>query len=357
MMAGCGMSDQPQFQLNLQGRDPSSVSPSQQQALAETLTNLFGTPDAPRLPASAPFDLNLIRQAAGPIGGDATGRQEGLYRRYCVGCHGMSGDGAGPSASLLDPYPRDFRNGVFKWKSTIAGAKPTHEDLVRTLQRGVPGTAMPSFLQLSDEEIDALVEYVEYLSIRGETERYLIVLVVDEDEPLSQNEDHLLEEGLDPAAQSWQVIQQDPQRYVIHPPPEPPMATDEQRASSIALGDKLFHNKNAQCVKCHGPDGRGDGTETELYDDWNKPKKGTTPQQTRQLAARFALPIERLRPRNFHEGVFRGGDAPSQVFCRIDAGIAGTPMPAAGPAGGTQGVLTPEQIWHVVHYIQSLANE
>jgi mono/diheme cytochrome c family protein len=53
--------------------------------------------------------------------------------------------------------------------------------------------------------------------------------------------------------------------------------------------------------------------------------------------------------------MFRGGSRPVDIYYRVDAGIPGTPMPAAGPSGGTQGVLTPEEIWHVVHYIRSLA--
>ena len=53
------------------------------------------------------------------------------------------GDGAGPAAAVLDPYPRDFRNGLFKYTSTAGGAKPLREDLLRTLQQGIPGTAMP----------------------------------------------------------------------------------------------------------------------------------------------------------------------------------------------------------------------
>jgi mono/diheme cytochrome c family protein len=246
---------------------------------------------------------------------------------------------------------------VFKWKSTKAGAKPTREDLTRTLLGGIPGTAMPSFVQLADEEIESLLEYVKYLSVRGETERYLLQLVVDEDEYLPHNRERLIEEGLLPAAQSWDDVQQDPAKYVIQPPPEPPMATRQQQAASVALGKQLYGSKNAQCVRCHGPDGRGDGTETELYDDWNKPKKGLTPEQTRELADRYSLPLQRLRPRNYHEGVFRGGNSPEQIYCRIDAGIPGTPMPAAGPAGGTQGVLTPEEIWHVVHYVESLGRK
>jgi mono/diheme cytochrome c family protein len=348
-MTGCN-GDPPQFRLNFEGRDADKISLAQKQAIAQTLTELFGTPDEPRVPEGAELDIELLKAAAGPAAGDATGRQRGLYRQHCVACHGISGDGAGPTAALLTPYPRDFRNGLFKWISTVAGAKPTRDDLERTLRRGVPGTAMPSFVRLPDDEIQALIEYVRYLSIRGETELYLVRLVVDEDEYLPLNVDWVIEDGLLPAAQSWQRVERDPGRWLIQPPPEPPMD-----AASIELGRELYASKDAQCVKCHGPEGRGDGEETEIYDDWNKPKKGVTPEQTKEMARLFTLPIQKLRARDFREGTFRGGSRPVDLYYRVDAGIPGTPMPAAGPAGGTQGVLTPEEIWYVVHYIRWLA--
>src|SRR5205807_5778428 len=103
----------------------------------------------------------------------------GLYREHCAHCHGITGDGVGPTAAFLNPYPRDYRKGQFKFKSTPAGFKPTHADLKKIVLDGVPGTAMPSFKLLPDLEVEALVEYVRYLSIRGEIERRLLVATGD----------------------------------------------------------------------------------------------------------------------------------------------------------------------------------
>ena len=94
-----------------------------------------------------------------------------------------------PVGRCLEPYPRDFRNGVFKYTSTAGGAKPVREDLLRTLRQGIPGTAMPSFRKLPDRRFDALVEYVKYLSIRGQTELYLLQAVVDEDASAAAGDD------------------------------------------------------------------------------------------------------------------------------------------------------------------------
>jgi mono/diheme cytochrome c family protein len=363
--AGCRFSPPPEFRLNLEGRDPQKITLAQRDAITETLEDLFGTPDAPKIPDGVELDPKLLEMAAGPMGkaadpsaGPASDR--GLYRRHCAGCHGISGDGAGPLASILDPYPRDFRNGVFKFTSTLPGAKPSRDDLERTLRRGVTATAMPSFAALDPLHRAALVEYVKYLSIRGETERYVIQLVVDENAYLPLGVDAMeliMEDGVLAAAESWALPEEHRGEYVIVPPPEPPIDTLQRRADSIARGRKLFTGKDARCVSCHGPQGAGDGEQNELYDDWNKPKKGVTPEETERLARLYTLPIQQIHARNFREEAFRGGSRPVDVYWRIYAGIKGTPMPAGGPMPGVLGPLTPEEIWHVVHYVQSLGKE
>lgn len=360
--AGCKLSPPPEFRLNLEGRDPDEITLVQNEAISETLEALFGTPDHPAIPDEAGLDFRLLEMAAGPTQRSADpGRgsvyQHGLYRQHCAPCHGISGDGAGPLALVLDPYPRDFRQGVFKYTSTLAGAKPTREDLERTLARGIPGTGMPSFAFLEPAETAALIEYVKYLSVRGETELYVIQLIADEDAylPLGADvEEEILDDWALVAAQSWALPEEYAEQYVVVPPPRPLVNTPQRLADSIALGRELYAGEDAQCVKCHGPDGAGDGEETELYDDWNKPKKGPTPEATRELARRFTLPLQRLRARDFREGAFRGGDRQEDLYWRVYTGIKGTPMPPVGPSPGTPGVMTPEEIWHVVDYIRSL---
>ena len=134
-----------------------------------------------------------------------------------------------------------------------------------------------------------------------------------------------------PAAQSWDEAA----AMAVVPPAPPPADPPERLARSIARGRELFGGTAAQCAKCHGPAGDGRCQPTELYDDWNRRKLGATPAETRRLAGRFRLPVERLRPRNFTLGVFHGGDRPIDQYWRICVGIKGTPMPAAGPAPGS----------------------
>ena len=186
-----------QFSLNLvhlhsqDARDEEGVSTLDDDArenIATVLDALYGTPDTPRLPPLPEPDvlnfleISKLQRAAGPTGrDDPQGGERGLYRKHCIHCHGANGDGAGPTAQYLNPYPRDYRMGLFKFKSTEGtDTPPTHEDLKRVLVEGIPGTAMPSFKVLDDGEIDALVHYVKYLSLRGQTERQLVEVLAPE---------------------------------------------------------------------------------------------------------------------------------------------------------------------------------
>jgi len=89
---------------------------------------------------------------------------EKLYQEYCASCHGISGNGNGELAYLVYPKPRDFTNGKFKIKSPSPGFPPTDNDIIKTIKNGMPGTAMPSFSFLKDNEIIQLVDIVKEFS-------------------------------------------------------------------------------------------------------------------------------------------------------------------------------------------------
>ncbi len=101
-----------------------------------------------------------------------------LYMHHCMHCHGVTGDGNGPTAKYLSPLPRDYRQGIFKFISTTDAVKrPSRDDLTRTLRLGIPGTYMPSFAMLKDHEVKNIIEYVRWLSMRGEYEIQLNVIL------------------------------------------------------------------------------------------------------------------------------------------------------------------------------------
>lgn len=361
--------------------DDSRVSVQQKRDIATVLEAMFGTPDAPFLPTAGDtgietlVDAELLKLAAGPVSSDVLGRSHGLYRQHCAHCHGINGDGRGPTARFLNPYPRDYRKGQYKFKSTKIGSRPTHDDLKRILINGIPGTAMPSFKLLPDIEVEALVNYVKFLSIRGEVERGLIEYTAQE---LSGPEDRILDpqnpsavneiavsDILSAVVSRWREVVESPADHVVEVPKRPEMS-EEEAIASIRRGKELFYGAVANCVKCHGESQLGDGQTTD-YDEWTKDyfDWSQTGDMTvwNQKKAEYesgyrALPLRNILPRNLRQGVYRGGNRPIDIFWRIHNGIEGSPMPAAmlktesAPTG-----LSTDDIWDLVNYVRSLPYE
>lgn len=95
-----------------------------------------------------------------------------LYGSSCANCHGADGHGRGPAADGLNPQPRDFTRGTFKFRSTASGSIPTDEDLYRAVAVGLPGTSMPAWKGLLNEaQIRGLVVYVKQFSPRFATDQ------------------------------------------------------------------------------------------------------------------------------------------------------------------------------------------
>src|ERR1700690_2445903 len=94
----------------------------------------------------------------GKLTGHAAAAQ-GDYRRFCVGCHGVLGDGEGENAQWLDPKPRNFTLGIFKCRSTTTGTLPLDSDIYNTIGRGLDNSNMPSWNARSAQQRADLVAY------------------------------------------------------------------------------------------------------------------------------------------------------------------------------------------------------
>lgn len=160
---------------------------------------------------------NLIGQAQ-------RGRQS--YRRFCIGCHGVRGDGEGENAAYLNPKPRDFTAGLFKCRSTPSGSIPLDNDLYDTISRGVFTTGMPQWLPLSRQDRADLIAYIKTFSARFKEEKPDVPVQI---------------------------------------PPETP-----NTAESVARGKELF--RGLKCVECHGNEGHGNGPSAATLRD----NKGNT---------------------------------------------------------------------------------
>src|SRR5439155_20103027 len=100
-----------------------------------------------------------------PVTVQALAEGQTLYNKLsCFTCHGLTGEGTGPSAPLLkDTWgfslpPRDFNTGAFR------GGHSGRDLYLRTVT-GLPGTPMPPFGEsaLTPEQRWSLVHYVQSL--------------------------------------------------------------------------------------------------------------------------------------------------------------------------------------------------
>lgn len=271
--------------------------------IADQLAHLAGTPDKP---------ISLDDS----ISSDSLRQGFALYSRFCVQCHGTNGDGHGVAAIYLQPKPRDYTHGIFKFTSTPFGMKPRRADLERTIRRGITGTSMPTFERLSNEDVEALVDYVIYLSQRGQLERQLAQIAYDDSE---LPDEEYMKEVIHDIVQPWH----DSSGQIVMPKsPMPPM-TDE----TVRAGHQLFLQH--ACNKCHGKFGRGGSME--------KVDVGVDAWGNKAAAA------------DLSSGMFRGGERPIDIYRRISSGINGTPMPSFEKLFQDD----PNAIWQLVHFIRA----
>jgi mono/diheme cytochrome c family protein len=313
LVAGCGPQEAPQFSpsqewralIDLAEDDEDRKHWQQLQAQIESeLSSRCGTPWSPIVFGDADADRARLRRGA----------QVFAYR--CQQCHGVDGNGRGAVAEYLNPKPRDYTKGIFKFTSTPYGAKPRRADLVRTLGRGVAGTSMPAFNDLAPDDLQAVVDYVIFLAQRGEYEHELVFLAEDEGELDTE----VMQEIVDGILAQWQEAQS---QLVMPLTPMPRMTAD-----TITKGHDLYLQQ--VCNKCHGLDGRGGiaGNIEIGKDSWG----------------------EDAAAADLTSGMFRGGGRPIDLYRRIHSGINGTPMPGFSTAFANE----PDNVWYLVHFVSDL---
>jgi mono/diheme cytochrome c family protein len=302
-LAGAGCSSRPERVDFSASEQAETLRPELRKQIDAVLTERCGTPQNPRLLGRPDLARAHLKQGAA------------VYARYCVQCHGVTGDGKGEAAAYLLPRPRDYRRGIFKFTSTTYGSKPIREDLIRTVRRGIRSTSMPSFSLLDPKDLEAVVDYVLVLTHRGELEDEL----AGEAEVSDAVEPARVREMVATILGRWEQAR----GKVVYPTTPMPEFT----AAIVDEGKKAF--LTVGCAQCHGEDGRGQMLTNVGADAWGKPTKAA----------------------DLTSGMLRGGTEPLDIYRHIDAGINGTPMPAFHDSLGKQ----PERIWHLVGYVLSVA--
>src|SRR3989304_8026832 len=119
----------------------------------------------------------LLASFSHPALADDIERGKALYDTRSSWCHGAEGAGDGPAAEFLNPPPRDFTLGLYKWKSTpFDEYTPSDDDFVRMIAGesahkkisgwyGMSGTSMPGWGDLlSKDEVNSLAAYIKSLA-------------------------------------------------------------------------------------------------------------------------------------------------------------------------------------------------
>ncbi|MBI3665788.1 MAG: c-type cytochrome [Acidobacteria bacterium] len=238
------------------------------------------------------------------LAGAQFGKAPQIFVKQCATCHSPEGFGDGKAAYLVWPRPRDFSQGKFLLVTTD-NRVPTDEDLFRTISRGMPGSAMPPWSHLAEQDRRDLVKYVRALGLRGKIQRLMG-----------------LKGGPEAASPMKKKTAEETARYLLEVgaplqlPPEVPSSD-----TTLQQGRKVYL---AYCAKCHGQEGRGDGQQ-KMEDDLGF----------------------RASPRDFTKGIFKGGVEARDLAYRILGGMPGSAMPNSE-------FKSPDELWAVVHYVRSL---
>ncbi len=374
-LAGCGQPPAAVFSLDAKTND--LIRPARDQ-VEKVLSDNFGSPNQlvawekfpidygkpePNLPANHPHTQPGWRLKEG----------RNLYMTHCQHCHGVTGDGQGPTSRFLNPRPRDYRQGTFKFKSTLRAVKPSRKDLQHILEQGIPGTYMPSFVLLGEEKLGLIIDYVRFLSIRGNTEIRLaaelaalsatqkdIDRALKSDDAKGKKESDIIadvmksvneelpgqvEDITNGLAEAWASAELEESVVIPKVKRTPPTKESIEKGREFFLS--LNPKKKTECAECHGKMGRGDGPNTEKY--W--PVPNTQPERKYEVPGLHDDWGHPQAPRNLTRGIYRGGRRPIDIFRRVHEGIPGTQM------AGFATVLSDEEIWDLVNYVLSVPFE
>jgi mono/diheme cytochrome c family protein len=112
------------------------------------------------------FALTLLVAPAAFAAGDAAAGKKN-FDTLCFTCHGPLGAGDGPAGAALNPPPRNFQKGDFKFDANKDGKAGEDADLHLVIKNGAGAyggnPAMAPWGHLGDKDIDDLVAYIRTL--------------------------------------------------------------------------------------------------------------------------------------------------------------------------------------------------
>lgn len=231
-----------------------------------------------------------------------------VYDTYCMGCHGITGDGQGPAAEFLNPKPRNFQTAEFRFSSRPSGDVPTDQDLFRTITEGLHGSSMSGWNLMPESDRWAVIAYLKTFA---------------------------------------------PNKWKFTPGAETTVAEDpylnQPKDIAIKRGETAYHGM-AMCFSCHA-----------AY---------IPPQKINEARAVYGMPplkafrkdlgsVQSLQttdgsvilPPDFLWHKLKRGSELQTLYHVVGNGISGTPMPT------WKGILPEEDLWGIVYYVREMASK
>jgi len=111
--------------------------------------------------------LATLLAPTGAWAGDAAAGKT-VYTTNCLSCHGETGKGDGPVGQVLQPPPRNFAVGEFKFDTDKDGKVGTDADLKAVITKGAGAFGGNQMMaawggMLSDADIDNVIAYIHTL--------------------------------------------------------------------------------------------------------------------------------------------------------------------------------------------------
>ena len=229
------------------------------------------------------------------------------YQEYCVQCHGVKGDGNGPSSKGLVPPARNFTQGLYKFANVPYGELPHDADFHRIIRNGLKGSAMLPW-DISDERLEAVTHYIKTFALA-----------------------------------TWEGGEK-PLGVKVAATPDP--YGTEKRGEAIERGAKVYHIV-AQCTTCH----RGYATKEEL-NSWsreiNNAPMAALEDNFYQLKLQDSEYNYKVAPPDFTYHELRSIYSTDDIYQRLVYGVTGSGMP------GWKDVVTDDDLWALTYYVESL---
>ncbi|MGH9466246.1 MAG: c-type cytochrome [Terriglobales bacterium] len=177
-----------------------------------------------------------------------------VFAANCAPCHGADGYGNGPRAAGLNPPPRNYHSGKFRYGTSVL-------TMYHTVTNGSPGTSMPSFVALSPEERMAVIHYIRTNfipkgALQPNTPAQLAALAT----PAASGPAQLpplnpVPEGQRiPIAVAMQLVAQEAATKPAPAPGAAPAYAPSGADASLGVGQAIYANA---CQSCHGDKGQG----------------------------------------------------------------------------------------------------